>query len=81
MNNLGFACQAEGKYKEASEIFERVIGLSGSGGVAYNNLAGVVYRQGLVDSAETLWEKAIKLDPENQQFKKNLDFIREAKNK
>ena len=81
LNNLGFACQAEGKYKEAAEIFERVIGLSGSGGVAYNNLAGVVYRQGLVDSAETLWEKAIKLDPENQQFKKNLDFIREAKNK
>ena len=36
---------------------------------------------GLIDSAEALWGMAIKLDPDNEQFRKNLDFIRDAKKK
>jgi hypothetical protein len=55
--------------------------LSGGSGVAYNNLASVVYRKGLIDSAVVLWKKALIYDPENAQIKKNLDFIKKSKNK
>jgi len=81
LNNLGFACQAQGKYDQAYDMFMRVIELTGGSGIAYNNLASVVYRQGLIDSAEALWQKALIFDPQNTQIKKNLDFLRKSKNR
>jgi Tfp pilus assembly protein PilF len=81
LNNLGFACQARGRYDQAYDMFLKVIELSGGSGVAYNNLASVVYRKGLIDSAVVLWKKALIYDPENAQIKKNLDFIKKSKNK
>ncbi len=81
LNNLGFSYQAQGKFDKAINMFNGVIELTGGGAIAYNNLAGVVYRMGLADSAEVLWERALKYEPENIQIKKNLDYIRKSKNK
>jgi Flp pilus assembly protein TadD len=67
------------KFPHAAAIFERVRQLSPFNAVAYNNLAGTLYQMGKVDSAIVLWEKAIKLDPSNQQFKTNLEFAKKKR--
>ena len=51
----------------------------GKPGRAYNNLAGTIYQMGLVDSSITLWQKAVRLDPSNQQFQNNLNFVKNKK--
>ena len=79
LNNLGFAYQAQKKYKEAADCFEKVIILSPDNGVLYNNLAGTLYQMGMIDSAEVLWNLAIKLDPTNKQIQTNLDYVRKLR--
>ena len=76
LNNLGFAFQAQGKFDDAIKMFNRVIEITGGGAIAYNNLASILYRKGLLDSAEVVWRKALTYDPDNQQIKNNLDFLR-----
>jgi tetratricopeptide (TPR) repeat protein len=77
LNNLGFAYQAEKKYIEAARTFARILQLWPDNAIVYNNLAGTIYQMGLIDSSIVLWEKAVQLNPDNPQFKKNLDFARE----
>jgi tetratricopeptide (TPR) repeat protein len=81
LNNLGFAYQAQKKYIEAAQCFDKVLKLSPDNGVLYNNLAGTLYQMGMIDSAEVLWNKAIKLDPTNPQIKTNLDYVRKLRGK
>jgi tetratricopeptide (TPR) repeat protein len=80
LNNLGFAYQAQSKFELASDVFLRVLELSEGNAVAFNNLASVVYRMGLVDSAIYLWQEALRHDPDNLQIKKNLDYAGKSKN-
>jgi tetratricopeptide (TPR) repeat protein len=79
LNNLGFAYQAQKKYPEAAQKFSRALMLAPENAIAYNNLAGTLYQMGQVDSAEILWEKALKLDRNSAQIKKNLDYIQNLK--
>jgi transketolase len=34
---------------------------------------------GLIDSSITLWQKAVRLDPSNQQFQNNLNFVKKKR--
>jgi tetratricopeptide (TPR) repeat protein len=78
LNNLGFAYQAQKKYAEAARTFDKILQLWPDNAIVCNNLAGTLYQMGMTDSAIVLWEKAVRLNPGNQQFKSNLEF---AKNK
>ncbi len=79
LNNLGFAYQAEKKYADASRTFDRILQLWPDNAIVYNNLAGTIYQMGLIDSSIVLWEKAVRLDPSNPQFKNNLEFARKKR--
>jgi Tfp pilus assembly protein PilF/4-amino-4-deoxy-L-arabinose transferase-like glycosyltransferase len=79
LNNLGFAYQAEKKYADAARTFDRILQLWPDNAIVCNNLAGTIYQMGLIDSSITLWEKAVRLDPANPQFRNNLDFAKKKR--
>jgi arylsulfatase A-like enzyme/Flp pilus assembly protein TadD len=74
LNGLGIAYGDAGRYDEAIRTFTSVLGLDATNGLAYQNLASMVLRQGLaakdaslrgakLQEAEAFARKAIELDP------------------
>ena len=74
MNGLGIAYGDAGRYADAIGAFNRVLALDPTNGLAYQNLASMVLRQGLastvpsqraakVGEAEAYARKAIDVDP------------------
>ena len=43
--------------------------------MGWSNLGLALIRQGKKDEAQRAWERALKIDPENQQILKNLQVI------
>ena len=62
----------EGRYEDAIEMLEQLLVLN-SGAAATHNDLGVLYgNAGDVDQAQTHYEMALQLEPENVMFQKNL---------
>jgi Flp pilus assembly protein TadD len=65
-----------GEIPLAARLFRNSDAQSPNNAIAYNNLAGTLYQMGMADSAKILWEKALKIDPDNAQIRKNLEFVK-----
>jgi Flp pilus assembly protein TadD len=64
-------------WREAITRFERAADIDPTYAAAYNNLAIAYEHQGELDNARKAYEKALKLDPNNQYIKQNYELFRE----
>jgi Tfp pilus assembly protein PilF len=64
-------------WREAISKFERAADIDPSYAAAWNNLAIAHEQQGNLDKAYDAYQKALKLDPDNQYIKQNYDLFRE----
>ncbi len=63
---------SEKKYSEAAEIYRQIAGRGYSGVPLYYNLANCYYRTGKVGYAVLYYEKALRLNPHDEDTKHNL---------
>jgi Flp pilus assembly protein TadD len=64
-------------WREAISRFERAADIDPTYAAAYNNLAIAYEHQGDLDNARKAYEKALKLEPNNQYIKQNYELFRE----
>jgi Flp pilus assembly protein TadD len=64
-------------WREAITRFERAADIDPTYAAAYNNLAIAYEHQGDLESARKAYEKALKLEPNNQYIKQNYELFRE----
>lgn len=64
-------------WREAIRRFERAADIDPSYAPAWNNLAIAHEQQGDLDKARTAYERALKLDPNNQYIQQNYELFRE----
>ena len=64
-------------WREAISRFEKAADLDPTYAAAYNNLAIAYEQQGKLDEARKAYEKALKLEPDNQYIKQNYELFRE----
>jgi Flp pilus assembly protein TadD len=64
-------------WREAITRFERAADIDPTYAAAYNNLAIAYEHQGDLNNARKAYEKALKLDPDNQYIKQNYELFRE----
>jgi type IV pilus assembly protein PilF len=64
-------------WREAISRFERAADIDPTYAAAYNNLAIAYEHQGDLGNARKAYEKALKLDPDNQYIKQNYELFRE----
>ncbi len=61
-------------YQEAAELYNNVIRNSGSSSMIYYNLGNCYYRLGEMGKAILAYERALRLDPSNEDARNNLEF-------
>ena len=64
-------------WREAISRFEKAADLDPTYAAAYNNLAIAYEQQGKLDEARKAYEKALKIEPDNQYIKQNYELFRE----
>lgn len=62
-------------FKEAIDLYEQAIRDNGSSSLIYYNLGNAYYRNGNFGKAILNYERALKLDPSNEDAKTNLNFV------
>jgi Tfp pilus assembly protein PilF len=64
-------------WREAITRFERAAEIDPNYAAAWNNLAIAYEHQGDLQNARKAYEKALKLEPDNQYIKQNYELFRE----
>jgi Tfp pilus assembly protein PilF len=64
-------------WREALYRWKRAVEVDPSYAAAYNNLAIAYEHEGQFDDARKAYEKALELDPHNQQIQQNYDLFKE----
>jgi len=72
---LGIICQYEEKYEDAKNYFERALSFYGENGAVLNSYGVVAANLGDNESARDSFEKAVQIDPDFLDAKKNLAEI------
>lgn len=75
--NFGIDVAQKGLWREAIYRWERAIQLDPTYAAAYNDLAVAYEHEGQLDNARKSYEKALELDPNNQQIRQNYDLFKE----
>ena len=73
---LGEAYCHQDKFKEAEEIFSKILKLTPDKPAVLNNLGYVYSRQGNNEEASLCFQKALELDPDNEDAIVNLEQIK-----
>jgi Tfp pilus assembly protein PilF len=73
----GIAVAQHRLWREAIARFKKAAQLDPTYAPAWNNLAIAYEQQGELGSARDAYEKALKLDPDNQYVKQNYELFRE----
>ena len=74
---FGINVAQRGLWREAIYRWEKATELDSSYAAAYNNLAVAYEHEGQLDKARKAYEKAIELDPNNQQVRQNYELFKE----
>jgi Flp pilus assembly protein TadD len=71
-NEFGILVAKKELWNEAIFRWKRAIEIDRTYAAAYNNLAVAYEQRGMLDEAESLYEKALSLDPGNELIEHNL---------
>ncbi|MBP5423216.1 MAG: tetratricopeptide repeat protein [Paludibacteraceae bacterium] len=66
-----------GKFKEADSLYQVVLQEEGSSAALYYNLGNAKYKQGEIAPAILNYERALKLDPNNEDILFNLEMAKQ----
>lgn len=75
LDTYGWICYKMGKYEEAKKYIEKAVTISGSSAVLMEHLGDVFDALKDYKNAKKSWEKALELNPNNQQVKEKLKFV------
>lgn len=67
---------AEGHYQEASKLYEQILATAQESADVYFNLGNAYFKQSLTGPARLNYERALRLDPENEDIQHNLQFAK-----
>ncbi len=79
--NLGNVYTERNDYANAVVYHEKAVQLAPDYSLPRNNLAFAYYKLGRFDDALSEMDKVVKTDPQNEQFKRNYDFLKFEKEK
>jgi tetratricopeptide (TPR) repeat protein len=65
----------EGKYEESIELYQKIISEGFESSVLYYNLGNASFRSNKIGKARIYYEKALKLDPNNEDATFNLTYL------
>jgi Flp pilus assembly protein TadD len=74
---FGINVAQRGLWREAVYRWEKAVEIDPTYAAAYNDLAVGYEHEGQLDRARRAYEKALELDPNNQQIKQNYDLFKE----
>jgi Tfp pilus assembly protein PilF len=75
--DFGITVAQKGLWREAIFRWKKAVELDPGYAAAWNNLAIAYEHEGQFESARDAYEKAIKLDPNNNFIHQNYDFFKE----
>jgi tetratricopeptide (TPR) repeat protein len=79
--NLGNVYTERGDYQNAVIYHEKAVELAPDYPLPRNNLAFAYYKLGKFDDAIKQMEAVVKSDPQNEQFKRNYEFLKSERDK
>jgi len=74
---FGIKAAQDGLWDEAMFRWNKAVKLDPTYAAAYNDLAVAYEHQGMPDKAREAYEKAIRLDPGNDQIRQNYEMFKE----
>jgi Tfp pilus assembly protein PilF len=74
---FGIAVAQRGLWKEAIYRWERATQLDPTYAAGFNNLAVAYEHEGMLDKAAEAYERALKLEPNNQLVRQNFELFKE----
>jgi type IV pilus assembly protein PilF len=79
--NFGIDVAQRGLWREATYRWEKAAEIDPTYAAAYNNLAVAYEHEGQLDKARKAYEKAIELEPNNDQIRQNYELFKEIKDR
>ncbi len=68
-------CYQQGKYERAIDLYQSVVSNGYESSTLYYNLGNAFFRSNKLGKARLYYEKALKLDPSNEDIQANLLFV------
>jgi Tfp pilus assembly protein PilF len=75
--DFGINVAQRGLWREAIYRWERAVEIDPKYAAAFNDLAIAYEHEGQLDKARKAYEKALELDPNNQQVRQNYELFKE----
>ena len=75
--DFGISVAQRGLWREAIFRWEKAVEIDPRYAAAYNDLAIAYEHEGQLDKARKAYEKALELDPNNQQVRQNYELFKE----
>ena len=73
LNLLGILNYKMGRFSNAAETFELLLGVDSSFNSAYLNLGNVLWEQNHIDSALGVWKQGLETNPQNEALIERID--------
>lgn len=75
--DFGIDVAQRGLWREATYRWEKAVQIDPTYAAAYNNLAVAYEHEGQLDKARQAYEKALELEPHNDQIRQNYELFKE----
>jgi Flp pilus assembly protein TadD len=75
--SFGISVAQKGLWREAIYRWEKAVEIDPTYPAAYNDLAIAYEHEGQLDKARKAYEKALELDPNNNQIRQNYELFKE----
>ena len=72
---MGDSAYSQGRFGESVKIYESLIAANGGNVELYYNLGNAAYRSNMIGKAILNYERALRIDPTDEDVKANLEFV------